>query len=527
MVILNILLFLFVLGIIILVHEAGHFFFAKRAGILCHEFAIGMGPIVYQKRKGETVYAVRAIPIGGFVSMAGEAVSDALIDKEQTIGLNINEQGQVYEIILTDALESDVIGKVVDYDLYGKDFNSLYISIESNDVVTRYLVNRDAVYQLSKQRSMWITPEEKSFESKTLWQRFLVIFGGPLMNFILAFLIYFIMGWFLLVPTLSSNEIDSVVEGYAADLVGIQSGDEIVSVTTDGTTYPVSSWTDLSTAMSDMDSVFMDITVERDGNLIVNENLNLTVYIQSAGLSNLTEDGEFIDGNEAILGQAYGRASSQGRLETGDEIVSIVANGVTYDINHWDDIIATFKVVTSGEVTVNYVRDGESEQTSYALLSSSALEKLGHEAIVFQLGVSATSHFDFGSSISYAPRAFWGNVREVFVTLGLLFSPQEDLGIGDLSGPVGIFSLVSDRAAQGLLSLLSLMAFLSVNIGLLNLLPIPALDGGRLVFLGFEAVTRKPINRKVENWVNTLMFFALMGLFVFVTYNDILRLIFG
>lgn len=527
MFIFDILLFVFVLGIIILVHEGGHFYFAKKAGILCHEFAIGMGPIVYQKRKGETVYAVRAIPIGGFVSMAGEAVSDALISKDQTIGLRLNEEGHVFEIILSDQLESDVIGKVVEYDLYGKNFNGLYIDIEREGVVSRYMVNRDAVYQLGKNRTMWITPEEKSFESKTLWQRFLVIFGGPLMNFILAFLIYFILGWFLVVPTMSSNEVESVVDQYPAELAGMKAGDKIVSLTVDGTSYQVDDWYDLQTVMSSLDTVYMDVTVDRDGQLFTYDDLNLALYIQSAGLANIREDGVIIDGQTAEIGQTFGRASSAARLEAGDVITSVVANGQTYTINNWDDILATFRVVTSGDIVVHYLRDGQAHETTYALISQSALEKLGHDSIVFQLGVSSNTHFDFGTSILYAPQALWSNVREVFVTLGLLFSPTENLGIGDLSGPVGIFSLVSSTASQGVLSLFSLMAFLSVNIGLLNLLPIPALDGGRLAFLGIEAITRKPLNRKIENWINTVMFFALMGLFVFVTYNDIVRLIFG
>ena len=527
MFILDILLFIFVLGIIILVHEAGHFYFAKKAGILCHEFAIGMGPIVYQKRKGETVYAVRAIPIGGFVSMAGEAVSDALISKDQTIGLKLNEQGNVYEIILTDKLASDVIGKVVDYDLYGKDFNGLYIDIEKEGVVTKYPVNRDAIYQLGKERTMWITPEEKSFESKTLWQRFLVVFGGPLMNFILALIIYFIMGWFVFVPTMDSNEIDSVATGYTAEVAGIQDGDLITSIGVDDMVYPINDWTDLQTVMSQLNTVYIDVTVDRDGQLLSFDNLTLSLYIQSAGIANRSEDGVIMDGESAVIGQTFGRAAVQDGLEAGDLITSIVHNGTTYTITTWDDILNTFRVVTSGDITVNYEREGVAGDVTYSLISQHALEPLGHDTIVFQLGVSATSHFDFGYSVLYAPRAFWGNVREVFVTLGLLFSPAENLGIGDLSGPVGIFSLVSARASQGFLSLMSLMAFLSVNIGLLNLLPIPALDGGRLAFLGIEAVTRKPLNRKLENWINTVMFFALMGLFVFVTYNDIIRLIFG
>ena len=93
MVILNILLlFIVVLGVIILIHEAGHFYFAKKAGILCHEFSIGMGPALYQKRKGETIYSIRGIPIGGYVSMAGESVSDALINKDQPTNFHVQDK---------------------------------------------------------------------------------------------------------------------------------------------------------------------------------------------------------------------------------------------------------------------------------------------------------------------------------------------------------------------------------------------------------------------------------------------------
>jgi len=178
-------------------------------------------------------------------------------------------------------------------------------------------------------------------------------------------------------------------------------------------------------------------------------------------------------------------------------------------------------------VTITYVRDSQTRETSYELISERALSKLGYQPIVFQIGISPTSSFDLGYSLLYPFKSVGSNVSQVLNTLGLLFDRSENLGIGDLSGPVGIFSLVSQTTSQGLLSILSFTAFLSIKIGLLNLMPIPALDGGRLVFLGVEAITRKPLNRKIENTINNVMFFILIGLFVFVTYNDIIRLIKG
>ena len=175
-----------------------------------------MGPALYQKRKGETIYSVRGIPIGGYVSMAGESVSDALIKKDQTIGIKVNEQGQVYQIILTDQVSADLYGTVESFDLYGKDFDPLYIEMKIDDQIKRYPVLRDATYQLDQKRKMWITPAEKSFESKTLWQRFLVIFAGPMMNFILAFFLFLIVGFFVQKPNLDSNEIEGVAPPSAA-----------------------------------------------------------------------------------------------------------------------------------------------------------------------------------------------------------------------------------------------------------------------------------------------------------------------
>ncbi|MBE0700293.1 MAG: site-2 protease family protein, partial [Acholeplasmataceae bacterium] len=229
-IILNIIVFILVLGIIIVIHELGHFFFAKKAGILCHEFSIGMGPAIYQKRKGETIYSIRGIPIGGYVSMAGESVSDALIKKDMTIGVKVNEQNQIYEIILNQVLPYDIVGTVLSFDLYGRNFNPLFIELEIDNKAVRYPVLRDAIYRLNHKQEMWITPAEKSFESKTLWQRFLVIFAGPFMNFVLALILFIIVSFFVTKPMLDSNEIFAVSPGSPAETIGLQAGDQLTAI---------------------------------------------------------------------------------------------------------------------------------------------------------------------------------------------------------------------------------------------------------------------------------------------------------
>src|SRR3989339_435130 len=492
----NLIVFILVLGVIILIHELGHFFFAKRANILCHEFAIGMGPAIWQKRKGETIYSIRSIPIGGYVSMAGEAVSDALIKREQVIGVKLNQQGQVIHINLVDTVESDLMGIVRDYDLYGKDFDPLFIDLDVNGKIEHLSVLRDATYKLSQTKEMWITPSEKSFESKTLWQRFLVIFAGPFMNFVLAFVLFLFVGFFILKPNLDSSEVSFVGENTPADTMGLEVGDVITDI--NGET--ITSWNDLSLVMKQNQTVHLSISYRRDGQTFTDPLVTVGVLIQTAGLSNVKEDGT-IYSTETIIGRATGRASSGDGLEAGDLITHIEQDGVKVPVNHWDDIISYFKTHTSGTVTITYL-DQEDQ-------------------------IATTSSFDLGYTLLYPFRSIGSNVMQVLNTLGLLFDRSENLGLSDLSGPVGIFSLVSQTTSQGILSIIGFTAFLSINIGLLNLLPIPALDGGRLVFLGIEAVIRKPLNRKLENTINNVMFFLLIGLFIFVTYNDILRLIMG
>ncbi|MDE7161544.1 MAG: site-2 protease family protein, partial [Anaeroplasmataceae bacterium] len=185
LVIVSILAFILILGVIIIIHEGGHFFFARKAGILCHEFSIGMGPAVYKKKFGETTFCIRAIPIGGYVSMAGEEVTSDLVKVGNQIGLNLLD-GKVSEIITEEDIDAFVRGEVTSVDLYGLDGNPLFITINDGFQEQYYEVMRDAFYVMKKNERMQITPYDRSFESKTILQRFLTLFAGPLMNFLLA-----------------------------------------------------------------------------------------------------------------------------------------------------------------------------------------------------------------------------------------------------------------------------------------------------------------------------------------------------
>ena len=283
-VLLSILVFIIVIGTIILIHEFGHFIFARRAGILCHEFSIGMGPVIYQKKKGETTYSVRAIPIGGFVAMAGEANSNDILKTNQKIGLKLDESNKVTHIVIMDNNDSNVYGNVVKYDLYGEHGEELYITLNVDGVEKTFFVNKDAFYVFSKKQQLQITPYERSFESKTLWQRFITLFAGAGMNFVLAIVVYFIYWCAVGVPNLGSNVLGTVSTGYyGAEYLQVE--DAITSVNG----VKVNTWEEFSIEMDKLEEEYatsVDITVLRNGTEI-EYNIPLTIIINSCGLNNV------------------------------------------------------------------------------------------------------------------------------------------------------------------------------------------------------------------------------------------------
>src|SRR5574344_193182 len=172
MVILYILLFILVLGLVVCIHELGHFFFAKKSGILVNEFAFGMGPKLYSKKKGETTWSIRMLPIGGFCAMSGEEATNPLVKVGDKVRLAFDDSHSVERIIVDienqDYKDLELVN-IDKLDLWGENMADLYI----ND----YKVNRNAMVVLSKKEELQIAPEERSFASKKAWQRFLVCLG--------------------------------------------------------------------------------------------------------------------------------------------------------------------------------------------------------------------------------------------------------------------------------------------------------------------------------------------------------------
>lgn len=544
LIIVSIIAFILIIGIIIVVHEGGHFFFARRAGVLCHEFSIGMGPVIFKKQFGETTFCLRAIPIGGFVSMAGEELSTDLLKVGDNIGLNF-EGDLVSEIILDKNREALVSGEVVEYDLYGIDGKELFITLNTGINNQYFKVKKDAFYVFEKDKKLQITPYDRCFESKSIWNRFLALFAGPFMNMVLAILLYLIISFATGVPNYKSNVIGEISSGYPADSV-LMANDQIISISDGKSTYSVNSWNEFSDALDNKiyttSATKLTIKVLRNNEPMEFE-IDTLINIVPIGISNFsTPEIKIPDGiNGVMLGKVairYKDSKNEGNIKAGDILTKMYYNGTSKDLSSWNDIIDVFKneIHTATDITFDYYSYNE-EAKEYTFVSKDdcavienytdeVLENQRIEKIQRIIGVSPTTHFSFFECIGAAFKNFWNDFTLIFRTLKLLIAPSDvrQIGVSDLSSFVGIFGMVKTYIGAGLLAILSFTALLSVNIGVMNLLPIPALDGGRLVFLLYELVTRKKPSRKVENIINNIFFILLIILFIFVTYNDIIRL---
>ena len=530
--------FILVLGVIILVHEGGHFFFAKKAGILCHEYSIGMGPVVKSRKKGETSYSIRAVPIGGFVSMAGEDTNEAILKEGQKVSLSFKEVKYcdlfhkkdetneeltkvVAEISVTDKVVKEVTGTVVRYDLYSKDGNAMYIVLNVDGKEVEYLVARDAFYVFTEKQSIQMAPYERCYESKTKLQKFLTVFAGPMMNFVLAFLIFLVVGLCQGVADTSSTVVGEVNSNYFAGTI-LQEGDKITYI--DQT--KVESWDDISKILDERlgeDKVV--VTFERDGAVYTREvkTVNISYRLGVSNIGYETYDGP---GLKVFMVFDKNYVAGKAGMQNGDILLGYYdQNGGYHELSKWSELFAYLDTDPNMEsIKVKYSHEGvEKDVVSNVWTERSIDDVATGENAATLIGISPTTKFSFFGGIVNAVLLFWNSITAVFVTLGALFGNSQ-ITVNELSGPVGIFAVVKQYLGTDAITFFSFVALISANIGLVNLLPLPALDGGRIVFIGYELVTGKEVNKKVETVLINIVFWLVMGLFVYITFKDILRL---
>ncbi|CAM3075105.1 RIP metalloprotease RseP [Filibacter tadaridae] len=417
----NVLAFVIIFGSLVFFHELGHFLLAKRAGIMVREFAIGFGPKIIGITKGETIYTIRLLPLGGYVRMAGEDFDTVEIQPGHRVGLVIGKTGKVEKIYLNRNVSNpDVLFlETEEADLEKELFIEGY---DDEGQHVRYDVSRKTVV-VEKGQETLIAPYDRQFESKPLGSRAMTIFAGPFFNFILAFFIFLAIGLLQGVPT---NEpiISSVDSGTPAQVAGMKKGDYIKEVNG----KPVTTWTEFSEVIQDSPGIPLQFKVDRNGE-------SVSMVIKPATIKQ--------DGREF------------------------------------------------GQIGVRY---------------SSPVEKGPLKAVVY--GAEQT--------------IFW--FKKIFELLGMLVTGK--FTIDALSGPVGIYKATEEVAQYGIYNLMNWAAILSINLGIMNLLPLPALDGGRLLFFLFEGVRGKPIDKQKEGMVHFVGIMLLMVLMLVVTWNDIQRFFF-
>ena len=539
--VIGLIAFAFVMSVLVIVHEGGHFLAAKKAGILCHEFSVGMGPLIYQKKKGETLYSIRAFPIGGYVSMAGEEIEDNILKGVKKVRLVI-EKGRVNKIIvnLDNPKYQDLpIYNLGKYDLIGTKEalpDELFIEVKNDDEeqYNKLIVERNCLVNFEKKAEIQIAPYDRNFVNKPLLNRFFSVFAGPFMNFVLAVVVFFAIGLFTGYADTKHTVIGEVTYVENSNNT-LEKGDEITSINGIAT----SSWDDISLIMAQIAAGGSNYTSKvhvttKDGKDIY---INPSVYVYTIELA-LLNDGT----DDAIIGE-YSANNSKTKatiagLMKNDKIIGIFAKnpktGEIIDELKYDDdrvltkseLLAFFQretIEVGPDILIRYNRDGNiSTSEPIEAYDKRTLNSQGITSTKVQLGITCRNKFNL-VKLLYMPWVQTGqSITSIVKTLGLIFSNSR-IGVDDLSGPVGIFTILKSAVQQG--SLFTWMAVLSVNLGFVNLLPLPALDGGRLAFLVYEAITKKKPNAKVENIIHTVGFVLLMGLMVFICFNDVLRCI--
>ncbi len=557
MIVVNFIAFILVIGVIILVHELGHFITAKKAGVKCSEFSIGMGPIIKQWQKDETTISLRWIPLGGYVQMVDGNESDLYIDLDKELGINLDESGNVKEIILDNRISADVVGICKRKELKSIHGEDLELDLEVDGVINTYSVLSNASYVFSKSERMELVPYERSFDSKKIWQRLIILFAGALMNFILGLVLCIIASFWRGVPNYDSNVVGNVEESYPAfKMAGLQKGDEIEGFIYNGKTYEIKTWNDISNKLGQIykeDSYpAFNIVYKRNGEVNTSSLVRPYVYIYNTGIT--SANAENYENKSSVEGVVVGKVaieydSDGDKIHEGDIITEIRvdkwdANKKNYvessfeAVSNWNDIVDKLSSVDAAQVYFKFLsRSEENGVVTYSdvkttksitTYSEEVLRAQNVVKVQYLLGIEPAYHIDFKGCLSNALAECGSYFSLVVRTLKVLIAPSNGartIGLNNMSSVVGIFGMVKNALSAGPQAFLFFVAMLSINIGIMNLLPIPALDGGRIVFVLYEAITRRKPNKKFETYLTLIVYVLLIILFIYITSNDIRRLI--
>ena len=417
---LGILTFILVFGIIVVVHEFGHFYFAKKSGILVREFAIGMGPKIFAHigRDG-TAYTIRILPLGGYVRMAGWGDDTTEIKTGTPVSLTLTDDSKVKRINLSGKkLDQTALPmQVTQFDFEDKLFIKGLVLEEEKT----FAVDHDATVVEADGTEVRIAPLDVQYQNATIWGKLITNFAGPMNNFILGVLVFWIL-------------------------------------------------------------IFMQGGV-RD-----------------------------VDTNQFHV-MPQGALAKVGVPETA-QITKIGS----HEISNWESLIQAVETETKDK-TAPTLDVTISEKGSDKQITVSPEENQGRYLLGVQPGIKSDFLSMFVGGFTTAADSA---LRILSALKNLIFQPD----LNKIGGPVAIFKASSDAAKNGIENVLYFLAIISINIGIFNLIPIPALDGGKIVLNILEAIRRKPLKQEIETYVTLAGVVIMVVLMIAVTWNDIMRLFF-
>ena len=429
-----------VLGVMVLIHEWGHFIVARMCGVRVDVFSIGFGPRLFGWKKGPTDYRVSALPLGGYVRMAGQDLSE----------------------------------------------------IDSND------------------KPPTGAPDE--LMSKSRWKRALISFAGPAVN--LIFPIFMLTGLFAIAGVPYSAYLNAPVRvtGLPPQSTGQQNplnvGDTVLSI--DGIATP--SWEQALIALKQAaPPAMLKLEVEDAGT-------RKTIEVPAKNLSDTSQILGYAPIRPIIDQVAPATPADRAGLREGDIITAVNGKKIEY----WEQFMQATQSSNGQPMTLGVNRKGQSVQLVVTPKKGAADD----DTNVYQIGVArrdevAYKHVSFGESVKFASSETYDTIGRTVDVVGKLFSGR--VSIKQLQGPVGISHMAGQAVRRGPLDVISLMVLISINLGILNLLPIPILDGGNILLLAIEGIMRRDLSLSFkERFVQVGLVFLLV-IFAIVMYNDILR----
>jgi regulator of sigma E protease len=426
----TLLAFAFVLGVLVFVHELGHFMMARWHGVRVLTFSLGFGPKLLKVKRGDTEYAISAIPLGGYVKMAGENPED------QRTG--------------------------------------------SND----------------------------EFLSKTKWQRFQILIMGPLMNIALAVLLMaIVLMQGAQIPSYENEPvvIGKVEAGSAGEQAGLRAGDTILSVGDES----VPTWDRFLLTIGTRADRDVPLRVLRDGS-----EQRITARPVAQGRFQVGDLGVLPDVYPMVSAVVAGSPAEKAGLKAGDVILSVNNERMVFSA----DVVEAISKTQDQPVQLQIRRDGAEQSFSIVPEKDGEQARIGiniaNETTTFQPGVLEAFGLSVQRNVEFSGlilKTLWGLITGET-------SPKQ------LMGPVGIAQISGESAQAGWVALFALMASISLNLGLLNLMPVPVLDGGHILIMGLEAVARRDFSIQAKEKMFLVGFVLLMALMVTVIYNDLTRI---